>query len=60
MKYYKRESGTIVKIDEDMKIFYLDNNKNWINEQSLIDMFLDDQDYEEIDEFEVIEYINKN
>lgn len=58
MKYYKRESGTIVMIDENMKIFYLDNDKKWINDQSLIDMFIEDLDYEEISEYEVLEYIN--
>ena len=49
MKYYKRESGTIVKMDDDMQVFYLDANKNWVNDQSLVDMFIDDLDYEEID-----------
>lgn len=58
MKYYQRESGTIVMVDEDMKIFYLNNNKEWINEQQLIDMFIDDLDYIEITEEEVNNYIN--
>ena len=57
MKYYKRESGTIVKIDENMQIFYLDENKNWINNQKLIDMFVDELDYEEIDENELMMYL---
>ena len=57
MKYYKRESGTIVKIDENMQIFYLDENKNWINNQELIDMFVDELDYEEIDENELMMYL---
>lgn len=59
MKYYRRESGTIVRIDDDMKIFYLDDNKNWVNNQTLIDMFLDDFDYEEISEDEVLLYLSK-
>ena len=57
MKYYKRESGTIVKMDDDMQVFYLDANKNWVNDQSLIDMFIDDLDYEEIDEEELSLYL---
>ena len=57
MKYYKRESGTIVKIDENMQIFYLDENKNWINNQELIDMFVDELDYEELDENELMMYL---
>ena len=44
MKYYRRESGTIVKVDENMQIFYLDKNKNWVNDQELIDMFIEDLD----------------
>ena len=58
MKYYQRESGIIVMIDDDMKIFYLNNEKKWVNDQSLIDMFVEDLDYEEISEEEVIKYIN--
>lgn len=58
MKYYQRESGTIVMVDENMKIFYLDNDKKWINDQELIDMFIEDLDYEEISEYEVLEYLN--
>lgn len=58
MKYYKRESGTIVKVDENLQIFYLDSNNNWINEQSLLDMFVDDLDYQEISEEEVKEYFD--
>ena len=57
MKYYKRESGTIVKMDDDMQFFYLDANKKWINYQSLVDMFIDDLDYEEIDEEELSLYL---
>ena len=57
MKYYKRESGTIVKVDENMKIFYLNSSKEWINDQTLIDMFLDDLDYEEISEEEINNYL---
>ena len=57
MKYYKRESGTIVKMDDDMQVFYLDANKKWINDQSLVDMFIDDLDYEEIDEEELSLYL---
>lgn len=60
MKYYKRESGTIVKIDDNMKIFYLNKKKEWINDQTLIDMFLDDLDYEEISEEEVRNIIREN
>lgn len=60
MKYYKRESGTIVKIDDNMKIFYLNKKKEWINDQTLIDMFLDDLDYEEISEEEVRNIIGEN
>lgn len=58
MKYYKRESGTIVKMDENMQIFYLNQSKEWINDQSLIDMFIEDLDYEEINEDEVLKYLN--
>ena len=58
MKYYIRESGTIVKIDEEMQVYYLDNNHNWIHDQTLIDMFLDDLDYEEIEEDELANYLN--
>ncbi len=57
MKYYKRESGVIVKMDDNMQIYYLDENKNWINNQELIDMFIDDLDYEEISEEEVLLYL---
>lgn len=53
MKYYRRESGTIIKVDENMQIFYLDENKNWVNNQELIDMFIEDLDYEEISEEEL-------
>ena len=56
MKYYRRESGTIVKVDENMQIFYLDKNKNWVNDQELIDMFIEDLDYEEISFDEVRNY----
>lgn len=58
MKYYQRQSGTIVKIDDNMQIFYLDADKNWVNNQELIDMFVDELDYDEISEEEVLEYIN--
>lgn len=58
MKYYKRESGVIVKVDDNMQIFYLNKNKEWVQDQRLIDMFLDDCDYEEIDEEEVEGYLN--
>lgn len=58
MKYYIRESGTIVKMDENMQIFYLNQSKEWINDQSLIDMFIEDLDYEEINEDEVLKYLN--
>lgn len=57
MKYYKRESGVIVKVNDNMQIFYLSQKKEWIQEQRLIDMFLDDCDYEEISEEEVWEYL---
>ena len=60
MKYYQRESGTIVMIDENMKIFYLDNEKKWVNDQQLIDMFLEDLDYKEISEEEVRKYISNS
>lgn len=53
MKYYRRESGTIVKVDDNMQIFYLDKQGNWINNQELIDMFIEDLDYEEISEEEI-------
>lgn len=57
MKFYKRDSGTIVMVDENMKIFYLDSNKKWVNDQKLLDMFLEDLDYEEITEDEVKNYL---
>jgi len=57
MKYYKRDSGTIIMVDENMRIFYLDNNKNWVNNQKLLDMFIEDFDYVEITEEEVKEYL---
>jgi len=58
MKYYKRESGVIVRVDDNMLIYYLNENKEWINDQSLLDMFIDDLDFEEISEEEVISYLN--
>ena len=57
MKYYRRDSGTIVMVDENMKIFYLDCNKIWINDQKLLDMFIEDFDYVEITEEEVKNYL---
>lgn len=57
MKYYKRDSGTIIMVDENMKIFYLDQNKKWINDQKLLDTFIEDFDYKEISEEEVRDYL---
>ncbi len=57
MKYYRRESGVIVKIDEEMQIFYLDEKKNWVQNQDLIDMFIEDLDYEEITYDDVLKYL---
>lgn len=53
MKFYQRESGTIVMVDENMKIYYLNSEGKWINDQTLLDMFTDDFDYVEISESEV-------
>lgn len=58
MRYFKRESGTIVRMDDNMQIYYLDNNNNWIHNQELLDMFIDELDYEEINEEEVYRYLN--
>lgn len=58
MRYFKRESGTIVRMDDNMQIYYLDNNNNWIHNQELLDMFIDELDYEEISEEEVYRYLN--
>ncbi len=59
MKYYKRDSGTIVCVMDDMKIYYLNKAGKWINDQTLWDMFTDELDYEEISEKDIKNYLEK-
>lgn len=52
MEYYRRESGLIVKLDDEMNIYYRNENGIWIQDQTLIDMFEEEYDFEKISEEE--------
>lgn len=58
VKYFLRETGGIVKLENDVTVYSLDLNGDWILNQYLIGMFIDGiNDYKEITSEEVEEII---
>ncbi len=56
IKYYRRKSGIIVRVIDDITLEYLNEECEWVpNQEWYIAMFIDgEDDYEEISE----EYVN--
>ena len=53
-KYYKTEYGGIVRLTNNVWVYSLDNNGEWVRNQDAISMFVDGmKDYWEISEEEV-------
>jgi len=60
VKYYKRESGGIVRLTNRVTLHYLDDNGNWIPNQYAMNMFYDSTiDFWEITAEEVAKIISE-
>ena len=44
IKYFKREKGGIVKIENNLLVYSLDLQGNWVSNQYLLSMFVDGMD----------------
>ena len=44
IKYYKREKGGIVKLENNLLVYSLDLQGNWVSNQYLLSMFVDGMD----------------
>ena len=57
-RYFRRETGGIGKLENNVKLYSLDKNGEWVPNQDGISMFYDGMDkYEEITEVEAIKII---
>ena len=44
IKYFKREKGGIVKLENNLLVYSLDLQGNWVSNQYLLSMFVDGMD----------------
>ena len=44
IKYFKREKGGIVKLENNLFVYSLDLQGNWVSNQYLLSMFVDGMD----------------
>jgi len=59
-KYYKLENGGVVKLENNVRLYSLDENGNWIPNQYFVSIFYDSPiEYEQISEEEVLDIITE-